>query len=146
MNNRFQRLTIIILSVLFLSIAIILILINSKNYMVFFYTPSELLQSSIKINDRVRIGGFVKKESIVIKSDGKIYNFIITDKKNDIFIEYEGILPDLFSEEKGAVVEGILVNKKKILAKKVFAKHDENYMPLSIKKELEAKKYWKKDY
>jgi len=146
MNNRFQRLTIIILSILFLSVAIILILINSKNYMVFFYTPTELLESSIKINDKVRIGGFVKKKSVVINSDSKIYNFIITDKKNDIFVEFEGILPDLFSEEKGVVVEGILLNKKKIIAKRVFAKHDENYMPLSLKKELEEKKYWKKDY
>jgi len=75
-----------------------------------------------------------------------IYNFVITDNKNDVEIEFKGILPDLFKENQGAVIEGVLVQKQKIIATKVFAKHDENYMPSSIKKQLEEKNYWKKKY
>jgi len=55
-------------------------------------------------------------------------------------------LPDLFREGQGAVVEGFLNNKNNIIALKVYAKHDENYMPASIKKELEKNNQWKKNY
>ena len=65
---------------------------------------------------------------------------------SNVEIIYNGILPDLFKEESGAVVEGMLVEKNKIIADKVFAKHDENYMPTSIKKQIEKKSYWKKEY
>ena len=57
-----------------------------------------------------------------------------------------GILPDLFREKQGVVAEGFLFEKYKINAKRVFAKHDENYMPVSIKKELEKNEYWQKNY
>ena len=59
---------------------------------------------------------------------------------------YEGMLPDLFREGQGAVIEGIINNQNNISASKVYAKHDENYMPASIKKELEKNNQWKKDY
>ena len=70
----------------------------------------------------------------------------MTDNENDIHVEYNGILPDMFREKQGAVVEGILIKKNKINADKVFAKHDENYMPASIKKQLKDSDYWKTDY
>ena len=144
MTPRFQRLLIIIMSLIFIAISAILILINSKNNIVFFYTPTELLNSSININDKVRIGGFVKNNSI--KNLNDVYNFTISDNKNEINIEFKGILPDLFREDQGAVIEGVLINKNTIIASKVFAKHDENYMPSSIKKQLEEKDYWEKEY
>ena len=71
---------------------------------------------------------------------------MITDNKNDIEVIFEGILPDLFREERGAVVEGTLINDKTLVASKVFAKHDENYMPSSIKKQLKKSDYWNKKY
>ena len=144
MTPRFQRLLIIIMSLIFIAISAILILINSKNNIVFFYTPTELLNSSININDKVRIGGFVKNNSI--KNLNDVYNFTISDNKNEINIEFKGILPDLFREDQGAVIEGVLIDKNTIIASKVFAKHDENYMPSSIKKQLEEKDYWEKEY
>ena len=144
MTPRFQRLLIIIMSLIFIAISAILILINSKNNIVFFYTPTELLNSSININDKVRIGGFVKNNSI--KNLNDVYNFTISDNKNEINIEFKGILPDLFREDQGAVIEGVLINKNTIIASKVFAKHDENYMPSSIKKQLEEKDYWEQEY
>ena len=146
MTIRFQRLIIILLSLIFIAGAVILIMINSKENLVFFFTPTELINSHHKINTQVRIGGFIKKNSLKTDTKNNLYNFVITDHLNDIKAEYRGILPDLFKEEQGAVIEGTLVNKKKILALKVFAKHDENYMPSSIKKQLEKNDFWKRDY
>jgi len=145
MTIRFQRLLILLLSLIFLTISILLILYNSKKNLVFFYTPSELLVSNVKINDNVRIGGFIKLNSIINNSKNQ-YNFIIEDDKNFLRVNYVGLLPDLFREGQGAVIEGVLLKKNIIKAKTVFAKHDENYMPISIKKELESQNYWKKEY
>ena len=65
---------------------------------------------------------------------------------NDLLIFYKGMLPDLFREEQGIVVEGLIDKDNNIIASKVYAKHDENYMPESIKKELEKNNQWKKEY
>jgi len=144
---QFQRLIIILLSLILIVGAIILILINSKKNLIYFFTPSELAESTLQTNQKVRIGGFVKKNSIKNKlNDDQSIIFIITDNKKDIIVEYQGILPDLFREEQGAVAEGTLIKKNKLKAEKVFAKHDENYMPKSIKKQLEENYYWKTDY
>tara|TARA_B100000029_G_scaffold384179_1_gene379659 strand:- start:34 stop:471 length:438 start_codon:yes stop_codon:yes gene_type:complete len=142
---RFQRLTIILISLLLLIFAVILILTNSKKNLIFFYTPTELLKSEINFEKKIRIGGFVKKKTYTKNSKGIIF-FVITDNFNDILVEYNGILPDLFKENQGAVVEGFLIKENKMNASKVFAKHDENYMPASIKEQLIQKNYWNKNY
>ena len=146
MTVQFQRLIIILISLIFLAGAVILILFNSKNNLIFFFTPTELINFQNKIDNQVRIGGFVKRKSLKQNTNKNLYSFIITDNQNDIEVEFKGILPDLFREEQGVIIEGILVSKKKINASKVFAKHDENYMPASIKKQLEEADYWQKDY
>ena len=125
--------------------ATLLILYNSKNNLIFYYTPSELYNVNLKSGDKVRIGGFVKKNSIK-KNLNQNIEFIVKDSEREILISYNGILPDLFNEEQGVVVEGILIKKNKLNAETVFAKHDENYMPASIKKQLEEKEQWKKNY
>ena len=145
MSVRFQRLLLILFSLVFLTVAILLFLFNSKKNLVFFYTPSELLNSNNKIEDKIRIGGFVKKNSITSRGNNE-YNFIITDNENFLFVSYSGLLPDLFREEQGIIIEGILVRDNVIQASSVFAKHDENYMPASIQKQLKKNKYWKKEY
>ena len=145
MTVRFQRLLLIIFSLIFLTSAILLILFNYKKNLVFFYTPSELMNSDSAINDIVRIGGFVEKNSIINKGNNS-YNFIITDNQNKVLVEYSGLLPDLFKEEQGVVIEGKLISDFTIHAITVFAKHDENYMPASIQKQLQKNQYWKKNY
>ena len=145
MSLRFQRLLLIFLSLIFLTASIFLILFNSKKNLIFFYTPSELLNSKTQINDTIRIGGIVKKDSLKNLEDDK-YVFIIQDNNNYVRVSYTGILPDLFREEQGVVVQGKLIKNDKIKADRVFAKHDENYMPTSIKKQLEKNKYWNKSY
>ena len=146
MSLRFQRLILILMTLLFLSTAVLLILYNTKKNIVFFYTPSELLENNENsLEKKIRIGGYVKNASFTQKSPNN-YQFKITDNKNELIVFYEGILPDLFKEGQGTVVEGFLNNKNNVIASKVYAKHDENYMPASIKKKLEKNNQWKKDY
>ena len=145
MSLRLQRLILILLTLVILGTATLLILSNTKKNIVFFYTPTELLQNNIALDKKLRIGGYVKKSSFIEKSLND-YEFKITDNTNELLIFYKGILPDLFREEQGIVIEGFLDKDNNIIASKVFAKHDENYMPESIKKELEKNNQWKKSY
>ena len=108
---------------------------NLKNNLVFFFSPSEILEKEISSIENVRLGGMVKKGSVKKKEIEielkKVQEtvFTVTDYEKEISVYYIGILPDLFSEGQGVVVEGNLINKKKFKAKVVLAKHDENYMP-----------------
>ena len=110
------------------------ILIVLQDNILFFYTPSEILQKNLKLNEKVRLGGLVEENSFT-RNNTKI-NFIITDLKKNIEVSYEGILPDLFREGQGVIVNGYLKNNI-FEASEVLAKHDENYMPPEIKKKLE---------
>ena len=145
MSVQYQRLIIIIFSLILIALAIFLILFNSKKNFVFFLTPTELIYLDDILSEQIRIGGYVKKDSL-IKKENNSYIFLLTDKKNEIKVNYSGILPDLFREDQGAVIEGILVDKNEFLASRIFTKHDENYMPASIKNQLKQKNYWKKEY
>ena len=145
MSLRFQRLLVILVSMILLMSAVLLILFNSKQNIIFFYTPSEIPLENLALNSELRLGGLIEKGTYK-KISKNNYEFNITDNKNSIKILYTGILPDLFREEQGVVIEGIIINENLIKAKTVYAKHDENYMPASIKKELEKNNQWKKDY
>ena len=145
MSIRYQRLLLIITSLILILFAVLLILYNSRENISYFYTPSELNYSNIKINQTIRIGGFVEKNSFN-KISSSSFNFRITDEAKSIYVSYNGILPDLFREGQGAVIEGYFKNNKIFNAVTVFAKHDENYMPSSIKSNLEDSGYWNKKY
>ncbi len=145
MSLRFQRLILILITLILLGLAILLILFNTKQNIVFFYTPTELIEQKISSGNKIRIGGYVKEYSFKKKSPNT-YEFIITDNINDILVFYKGILPDLFREGQGTVIEGLINSNNIVNASKVYAKHDENYMPSSIKKELEKNDQWKKEY
>jgi len=124
---------IILLSTLILSA--FLILKSLEENVVFFKSPSEVkLLEEIK-DKKIRIGGMVKLDSIVMSSNE--VNFIITDFKNEINVRYLGVVPNLFSEGKGVVAEGFLKDKFFFEASKILAKHDENYMPPEVKAALE---------
>ena len=113
------------------------ILIVLQDNILFFYTPSEILQKDLKQNEKVRLGGLVEENSVT-RNDTKI-NFTITDLKKTMEVTYEGILPDLFREGQGVIVKGYLQNNI-FEATEVLAKHDENYMPPEIKKKLKKLK------
>ena len=113
------------------------ILIVLQDNILFFYTPSEILEKDLKQDEKVRLGGLVEENSVA-RNDTKI-NFTITDLKKTIEVTYEGILPDLFREGQGVIVKGYLQNNI-FEATEVLAKHDENYMPPEIKKKLKKLK------
>ena len=113
---------------------------------VYFFSPTDLSNLSEKPNGLIRVGGLVKKNSIKEKQKNASYTFTITDLKNDTYVEYEGLLPNLFQEGKGAVIEGVLKDKKFLLAQKILAKHDENYMPPEVAEALKKSGSWNKNY
>ena len=123
--------------VFILSLAIIFFIIKSLNQnILYFSTPTEIKQKEdIVIGKSMRVGGMVKKNSIIV--DEKNIQFIVTDFKNEILISYSGTVPNLFAEGKGVVAEGKLNDKFFFIADRILAKHDEKYMPPEIKKILE---------
>ena len=145
MSLRFQRLLLILLTLVIILSAVLLILYNARQNVSYFYTPSEINKSEIIINKLIRIGGFVENGSFS-KISSSSFKFKITDEKVSILVTYNGILPDLFREGQGAVIEGAFENNDIFKASNVFAKHDENYMPASIKEDLKDTGYWNKKY
>ena len=104
--------------------------------MLYFYSPSEIKnKSDVILKKNIKIGGMVKNGSI--QTNKNEIKFIVTDFKNEIIVSYKGSVPALFAEGKGVVAEGKLRDKKFFLAKRILAKHDENYMPPKIKESLE---------
>ena len=129
------RLLFITILLLALILSVFLVLKSLEENVVFFKSPSEVkLLEEIK-DKKIRIGGMVKLDSIVMSSNE--VNFIITDFKNEINVRYFGVVPNLFSEGKGVVAEGFLKDKFFFEASKILAKHDENYMPPEVKAALE---------
>ena len=136
-----NRLIKILLSLLILIVAVLIIIFNLRDNIVYFYTPTELERIDISEKKIMRVGGLVKKDSI--KNDGsKNFSFIITDNTNEINVDFQGILPNLFAEEKGVVVEGSYVQENLFKANKVLAKHDENYMPPEVVNALKDDGKW----
>ena len=118
-------------------LSVYLVLKSLEENVVYFLSPTEIKNLTAINKKRIRIGGMVKDQSIIIKSD-KI-NFIVTDFKNEIYVSYSGSVPNLFAEGKGVVAEGYLKDSSYFSADKILAKHDENYMPPDVKEALEEK-------
>ena len=132
------RFLFIFLILITLILTVFLILKSLEENVVYFQSPSEIKVLSELENKKIRVGGMVKKSSILIKADE--VKFIITDFKNEINVSYSGAIPNLFEEGKGVVAEGFLKDRNFFSATKILAKHDENYMPPEVKEALEANK------
>ena len=131
MNSiRKKRLYNICLVILFSVSGVGLILYSLNSNLDYFFTPTELKNKSIPVDKRIKVGGMVLKGSVE-RISSKV-SFTITDYENSVNVEYDGIVPDLFKEESGVVVLGYLKNQM-VFAEEVLAKHDENYMPPSLK-------------
>ena len=131
------RFLFIILIIVTLALAAFLILKSLEENVVYFQSPSEIQVLSEIKEKKIRVGGMVKKSSVLMRE--KELKFIITDFKNEINVIYSGVIPNLFSEGKGVVAEGYLKDKNLFFATKILAKHDENYMPPEVKEALKEK-------
>jgi len=136
MYGKKVKLRVLFLVVILISVilSVFLILQSLKDNVVYFKSPSEI-KSLIELNKKkIRVGGMVKVQSIIINSNE--IKFVITDFKNEINVNYSGAVPNLFAEGKGVVAEGFLKDRNYFLATKILAKHDENYMPPEIKEAI----------
>jgi len=125
-----------LISILIITLCfLVFVYFNLKQNILYFKTPSEIFKNNnVETRTVVRVGGMVKKNSI--QQTDKEIQFILTDYKKELIVVFNGAVPNLFSEERGAVVEGKLNDKKYLIADRILAKHDENYMPPQMKKIL----------
>ena len=139
MYNKKVKLRALFLFLSIISVILItfLILKSLEENVVYFLSPTEIKNLNETTNEKIRVGGMAKDQSIKINSD-KI-NFVITDFKNEINVVYSGIVPNLFQENKGVVAEGVLRDKSFFKAEKILAKHDENYIPPEVKASIGEK-------
>ena len=138
MYGKKVKLRILFLSIIFIAIilSIFLILKSLEENVVYFISPSEIKKlPKIEKSEKIRVGGMVKENSVQM-SQNQI-SFVITDYKSEINVTFSGSIPNLFAEGKGVVAEGFLQDRNFLKAKKILAKHDENYMPPEVKKALE---------
>lgn len=145
MNAKYRRLFITIIIILTLGLATKLILMALEDNIVYFYTPNDLIEKfsdTKNIQNKIRIGGLVLESSI--KKEGEKTIFMITDRKKEVKVLFEGPLPDLFREGQGIVAEGMFQNNN-FIASEVLAKHDENYMPPEVADALKKNNVWKGD-
>ena len=138
MTRKQTRLTMIIGSLAALGIVAAMVLFAARDSIVFFYTPSDLVEKNVKPGTRIRLGGMVVVGSWK-KQPPTGNQFTITDTLKSTPVSYDGIVPDLFDENQGVVAEGILQADGSFKADTVLAKHDENYMPKEIADSLKER-------
>jgi len=127
-----KRVSFLVSFIFFAVIAIFFILKSLNNNILYFKSPTDIrFDQDVISNQKIRVGGMVKKNSI--KINNREIKFIITDFKNELIVSYTGTVPNLFAEDKGVVAEGILKDKNFFVADRILAKHDENYMPPELK-------------
>ena len=121
----------IFLILISLVLTIFLVVKSLEENVVYFKSPTDIKNlNEIKNAQKIRVGGMVKKNSIKI-NDKEIF-FVITDFKNELLVNFNGSVPNLFEEGKGVVAEGFLKDRSFLNADKILAKHDENYMPPEV--------------
>ena len=130
MKARHKRLAIIVVGVVGLTIAALFVLNAFRSNLVFFYSPTEILEGKAPLDRRFRIGGLVEQGSV--RKKGTQVEFIVTDLNTRIAVHFNGILPDLFREGQGVVAQGRITADQRFIADEVLAKHDENYMPPEV--------------
>jgi cytochrome c-type biogenesis protein CcmE len=141
LTRRGRRLALIALSLAVVGAAAGLSLYALSDSIVFFYSPSEVVQKVAQPGARLRVGGLVKPGSVV-KSAGQTVAFVVTDGTNDVKVAYQGLLPDLFREGQGVVAEGVLEAPGQMRAETILAKHDERYMPREVVEALKKQGRW----
>ena len=133
---RRQRLGVVLIVVIFSSLAIGLVMYAMRGNINLFYPPSEVVAGIAPQGKAIRVGGMVQDKSVERSTDSLQVKFVITDFQASVEVSYDGILPDLFGEGQGVVVLGLLGSDGKFTATEVLAKHDENYMPPEIAESL----------
>ena len=142
MKRKTLRLYLLGVSLGLLGLAVGLTLYAFQNKIVFFFSPSDIAASRPAVGQRLRLGGLVEAGSLQHLADGVTVSFRVTDLNAGVAVNYRGILPDLFRESQGVVVEGSFDAQGQFVASEVLAKHDEKYMPPEVAKALKESGRW----
>jgi len=145
MTRKQRRIALIASSLAVLAVAVGLVLYALNDSIVFFHSPTELVEKNIAPGTRLRIGGLVAPGTVA-KAENLAVRFEVTDGNKAIAVVYTGILPDLFREGQGVIAEGALDRFGVFKADTVLAKHDERYMPREVADALKKQGHWQSDY
>ena len=145
MTRKQRRLVLIGTGLGVIALAVALMLSALRDSIVFFNSPTDVVEKHIAPGTRIRLGGLVKPGSVV-RGNQLAVRFEVTDGNRAISVAYQGILPDLFREGQGVVTEGTLDSMGVFKADSVLAKHDETYMPKEVADALKKQGHWKDDY
>ena len=143
MTRKQKRLAIIAGLGAILAVAATLIFVALRDQIVFFYSPSEIHEKAVAAGTPIRLGGLVKEGTW--KRVGETSDFVVTDGQTEMATHYVGLLPDLFREGQGVVIEGSVTPQGTFAATNVLAKHDENYMPKELVEELKKRGEWQRE-
>ncbi len=138
MSPRKKRVLIVFAILAGISIAAIFILTAFEKNLMYFYSPTEIINGNAPKAQSFRVGGLVVNDSVIRNTEDLKVSFVLTDTMNEVKVIYEGILPDLFREGQGIVANGKLQPDNIFVADQVLAKHDENYMPPEVAEALKA--------
>ena len=140
MTRKRRRLYFVAMGLIALGAATALVLTAFEENIVLFYSPTQVAEDPPAGDRLVRIGGLVADGSV--KKDGQTVTFDVTDGAKYLSVVYTGLLPDLFREGQGVVVQGRLGPDGLFRGEEVLAKHDENYMPAEVADALKDSGYW----
>jgi cytochrome c-type biogenesis protein CcmE len=145
MTRKQRRFAMIAGGVGVLAVAVLLVLFAMKDAIVFFNSPTDIVEKHVGPGTRIRLGGLVAPGSLS-RGDALAVRFQVTDGSNAVAVTYQGVLPDLFREGQGVVAEGALDGSGVFNADNVLAKHDETYMPKEVADALKKQGHWKDEY
>ncbi|HEX2655952.1 MAG TPA: cytochrome c maturation protein CcmE [Xanthobacteraceae bacterium] len=141
MTRKQRRLSLIGVGLAVLGLAVLLVASALRDNIVFFNSPTDVVERHVNPGARIRLGGLIKPGSIM-RNDNMSVRFAVTDGNKDILVTYTGVLPDLFREGQGVVAEGALDGAGLFKAETILAKHDENYMPKEVADTLKKQGRW----
>ena len=141
MTRRGRRLSLIAAALAVVGIAAAIALYALRDNIIFFLSPTEVVEKAVQPGARLRVGGLVKASSLIKLSDDSV-TFAVTDGAKDVTVAYRGLLPDLFREGQGVVAEGVLEAPGQMRAETILAKHDERYMPREVVDALKKQGRW----
>jgi cytochrome c-type biogenesis protein CcmE len=145
MTRKQRRFAIIAGGVGVLAVAVLLVLFAMKDAIVFFNSPTDVIEKHVAPGTRIRLGGLVTPGSLA-RGEALVVRFEVTDGSHAVPVTYQGVLPDLFREGQGVVAEGTLDSSGVFKADNVLAKHDETYMPKEVADALKKQGHWKDEY
>ena len=142
MTRKRRRMYAVAIALLLLGASAALVLNALEDSLVFFHSPTQIIERDVLPGQRIRVGGLVEEESVSRLEDGTSVMFRVTDLTNTVPVIFGGALPDLFREGQGVVAEGTLDEDGIFQASEVLAKHDENYMPPEVAEALKKSGRW----